>query len=153
MKKPIIIILIVLVLALAAYFIFRKPKDEPAVNSDPGSGTGKTDTETPEKVIKSNPMPLKIGSGHIVGSEENTLVKDVQTALNTKHGAKLVVDGKFGAKTLAALIANGYGGQIYWKQYSQITGKALTTDQQDGNITGIFTADNAANWWSYLTTW
>jgi hypothetical protein len=155
MKKTIIISVIVLVLALAAYFIFRKPKEEePAAGTDPATGSGGTGSETPDKVIKSNPMPLKMGSGHIVGSEENTLVKDVQTALNTKHGAKLVVDGKFGAKTLAALIASGYGGVIYWKQYSKITGKALTTDQQASeDITGIFTADNAANWWSYLTNW
>lgn len=79
-------------------------------------------------------MPLKIGSGHVVGSQQNQLVKDVQTALNKKHGANLVVDGKFGAKTLSVLVKNGYGGVIYWKQYAQITGKKLMVDGKEVTI-------------------
>ena len=156
MKKTIIIISIVLVLALAAYFIFRKPKkEELAVNSDPGTGSGGTGTGTPDKVIKSNPMPLKMGSGFVEGSEQNQLVKDIQTVLNTKHSAGLVVDGKFGVKTLAALLKHGYSGVIYWKQYGEITGKEITASQQKYNDQpgGIWTAENASNWWKYLTTW
>jgi len=152
MKKTIIVAVIVLMLALAAYFLFRKPKEEKieVPNTDPGTGGGATKPLDEPK----NPMPLKVGSGYIAGSYANTLVKDIQDALNTKYKAGLLADGKFGPKTLAALLANKFGGMIYWKQYSEITGKALTTTQAAAEDTGgVFTASNAANWWSYLTTW
>ncbi len=142
MKKTIIVVSVVLVLALAAYFLFRKPSEPPI--TDPATGGGGSDTgNKPTKPTEKNPMPLKIGSGWVAGSMQNTLVKDIQDALNTKHNAGLVADGKFGPKTLKALLANNYPGVIFWKQYSAITGKQLS-------VGGTVVDDsNSWSWWPF----
>lgn len=136
MKKYIIIGIVVVMLAVAAYFIFfRKSSGQEETGAVAGSGdkggTRKIETDT-------NPMPLKVGSGYVKGSDQNKLVKDIQQALNVKHKSGLIVDGKFGPKTLAALKQNGYPVVIYWKHYKQITGNAIYVNGQEVTDTSSF---------------
>lgn len=61
-------------------------------------------------------FPLSIGS-------TGQYVKNLQSALNTRFGSELVVDGIFGIKTARALSAHGYNPDaIYWKHYYDILG-------------------------------
>ncbi len=85
-KKIIIIVVIALILGAILYFILRKPKAPDASTATPGS--------TP---VDSGVFPLKLGSK---GSE----VKALQSYLNNKYGASLVVDGSWGPATGAAVM-------------------------------------------------
>lgn len=94
--KKIVIIIAVAILAYIVFTAFRKPaksgsSDNDGDSSGDGSGTQRTG------------FPLKYGS-------KGKYVKALQRWLNTKQsegvanfGANLVIDGKFGDKTLSAL--------------------------------------------------
>lgn len=94
--KKIVIIIAVAILAYIVFTAFRKPaksgsSDNDGDNSGDGSGTQRTG------------FPLKYGS-------KGKYVKALQRWLNAKQsegvanfGANLIVDGKFGDKTLTAL--------------------------------------------------
>ena len=90
-SKPVLITIVVIVLAIIAavvYFLFFNKKPP----------TGETDIDTSGNKINwtSDEFPLKQGSS-------GTKVKELQAALNILKNNNLATDGKFGAKTLAAL--------------------------------------------------
>ena len=124
MKKTIIIFVVVLVLAIAAYFLFLRKSDDSGTEETGTSGSGSA-SKTKKITTSENPMPLKMGSGFVEGSLQNSLVMDIQSALNSYHNAGLKVDGKFGTETQKALVKFDYPIVIYWKHYSQITGKSV----------------------------
>jgi hypothetical protein len=126
MKNTFLVITFFLVLFAVAYFVFRKKNK--VIAAEKPDEVNNIEPSPVKPLEKGDPMPLKVGSGYVAGSQANTLVKDIQDALNTRFKAGLLADGKFGPKTLAALLANGFGGVIYWKQYSQITGKEITVN-------------------------
>jgi len=126
MKKTIIIFVVVLVLAIASYFLFLRKSDDSGTDETGTSGSGSGSGSKTKKITTSeNPMPLKMGSGFVEGSLQNSLVMDIQSALNSYHKAGLEVDGKFGTETQKALVKFDYPVVIYWKHYSQITGKSV----------------------------
>ena len=121
-KTIIIILVIVLVLAAGVWFFAKKQTDTTTTTgtSGTGAGTGGTGSGT-AKVTEPEKMPLVQGS-------TGTLVKDIQTALNSKYKAGLTVDGIWGPKTQAALSGNNLATTIYWQEWSEITGLALNVN-------------------------
>lgn len=90
----------------------REAVEPPVVLTSPG-GNFKPVSATPKDA---SGFPLSIGS-------TGSYVEKIQSALNSRFGSELVVDGIFGTKTAKALSAHGYNPDaIYWKHYYQILG-------------------------------
>ena len=112
-KTIIIISVIVLLLSAGVWWLAasKKPDEtEPEAGSDEAAKS-----EAAANTVK---MPLKKGS-------RGSLVKAIQEALNRKFNYTLVTDGVWGNKTEQALINLSLPTTIYWKQWSEITGKSL----------------------------
>jgi peptidoglycan hydrolase-like protein with peptidoglycan-binding domain len=113
--KTIVIILVIVIVLVAGVWIWagKKPQD----TTEPAPGSPAADkANAAANTVK---MPLVQGA-------KGELVKSIQTALNSKYNAGLKVDGIWGAKTQAALIANNLPTSIYWKQWNEITGLSVT---------------------------
>lgn len=128
MKKFIIPILLILAI-FAAYWVayginpIKKilgtgtaPDVAPSPVASSGTSPGGNFIKAPAVSPDANGFPLSIGS-------TGQYVKNLQTALNTRFGSELVVDGIFGIKTAKALSAHGYNPDaIYWKHYYDVLG-------------------------------
>lgn len=127
-NKIILIVVIVAILGVVTYYLYKKNKEKNTTptNSNFGSfgtaaGTNTTTTGTGSKWQPEN-FPLQKGM-------QGTKVLQLQKALNIKHQAGLVEDGKFGDKTYGALIKFGYGypvTDILYVNITRTTGGAST---------------------------
>lgn len=136
MKSKTIIIILVIVIALSAgIWIIAAKKKAAALASDPAVDPTDTSGTTPAQTTTI--MPLKKGS-------RCPEVAELQKALNRKYNSGLTVDGIWGAKTQAALLANNLPTTIFWLQYSQITGIALNV-----NGTPVVSAQETSILWGW----
>jgi len=140
MKKTAIIVVAVILIALAVYYYMnpggsllesvglKTAATDPLQNSSATKEdlTGKTPTNggfvVANKIVQdANGIPLMEGkSGSFL--KPDTLVKNIQKALNEKHGTTLKVDGIFGPKTAKALNVHGFPSVIYLDDYYEIMG-------------------------------
>ena len=139
MKKPIIIIVAVLLIAAAVYYYMnpganilesiglKKAAIDPvtgaAVKDDLSGKTATSGNFVPQAEIvrDSNGFPLQQGiSGSLFSPDKS--VKEVQKALNERHGTSLKLDGVYGPKTAKALNVHGYPALIYLEDYYEILG-------------------------------
>lgn len=140
MKKTAIIVVAVILIALAVYYYMnpggsilesvglKKPAVDPLLNSSATKENmaGQTPTNGGFVVAKpisqdANGIPLMEGKSGSFLKPDN-LVKNVQKALNEKHGTTLKVDGIFGPKTAKALNVHGFASVIYLEDYYEILG-------------------------------
>lgn len=98
-------------------------------NSFPMTDTiiNKTKTSTRKPKTESNEFPLRKGSS-------GDKVAQLQTILNSKYKAGLTVDGKFGAKTEAALKKIGKALAVSESLFNVLTQGANTATQSSGSL-------------------
>lgn len=129
MKKLLIPILLILALIAAYWVAFGNPffkifgPSVPSPVAEPVEAQTGT-TTSPGGNFKPTTAPVKDASGFplSIGST-GQYVKNLQTALNSRFGSELVVDGIFGTKTAKALSSHGYNPDaIYWKHYYDVLG-------------------------------
>ncbi len=124
-KTLIIISVVIIVLAVAVWIYAASRKGSLMATVAPdGTGT-KPASDGTTTATESVKMPLVQGS---TGTAAKSLIKSLQTALNKKYNAGLTVDGVWGKLTTKALQANKLPITIYWKQWSEITGIALSSN-------------------------
>ncbi len=133
MKKTIIIIVAILVIAGAAYFYFKPGKGGEILKklgikkaaADPVAiGPEDLTVKAPDNGAFVTAAPIiqdKNGFPLMEGSR-GEFVKNIQTALNTRFGSDLVVDGILGTKTARAISAQGFQVPVYYKHYYSIIG-------------------------------
>jgi len=117
-KKTIVIIIMVVAIAAAIYFFVWKKKAA-AIQADPGK---KADPATP---IHAEPGAKSKNQGStppakyfIKKGDDNKDVKFLQMRLNQKYNAGLVMDGKYGPKTAAAITKAGKNGNgLFYDDY------------------------------------
>ncbi|MDD3739135.1 MAG: hypothetical protein PHP31_07575 [Lentimicrobiaceae bacterium] len=99
MKKDKIFLIIIslAVVAVVVYFFVKKKKTQTTNNTN----TTNNPTKPPVAITDPGWIPATFP---LTKGMQGQLVIDLQTMLNTQHGAKLVVDGKFGEKTYQAVI-------------------------------------------------
>ncbi|MBN2771832.1 MAG: hypothetical protein JXR90_14155 [Spirochaetes bacterium] len=117
-KKIIIIILIITVIGALIYWKRDAIKKKLGMSSEEPEASP-TNQAVQENNISPNVLPPVSKSDYV---ECNRLpykrgckgknVLTIQKLLNKKHKAGLTEDGYFGAKTEAALVANGYGPTV-----------------------------------------
>ena len=140
MKKTFIIIALVLLIAAAAYFYITPGQNvlevvglkKPAVDPAAGATAAVKDDMTKSTATDGNfvkqpaivkdlaGFPLVEGDGSMFSP--NKSVKEIQQALNERHGTSLKIDGVFGPKTAKALNVHGYPQVIYLDDYLEIRG-------------------------------
>ncbi len=102
-KKKVIIITAaaMVIVSIAVWLIVRQKRKgtDNTLQRDAGSTTGSTTTKWTIKNLDDSEIDWPIKRG-----DAGTIVTNIQNGLNSKYGAGLVVDGKFGAKTEAALL-------------------------------------------------
>ncbi|MBV5346817.1 hypothetical protein JZU46_01145 [bacterium] len=116
MKKYKIIIIVAVIVLLLAGGVWWWAASKKADETEPEAGS--EDAVKSQAAADTVKMPLKKGS-------KGSLVKTLQEAINRKWNYALVTDGIWGDKTEKALTNLGLPTTIYWKQWSEITGKSL----------------------------
>lgn len=120
MKKYLILALLVAGV-FASYWVafgnpFKKAVAEPETPGDETGSVAQASEKIPATGKDTRGFPLSQGS-------TGEYVKMLQTALNSRYGSNLVVDGIFGLKTAKAVGAHGFNAEaIYYNHFNQILG-------------------------------
>lgn len=129
-NKVILIVVIVAIWGVVTYYLYKKNKEKNTTPTNSNFGSSGTDTNintntnTSGTSSKWQPEKFPLQKGM-----QGTKVSQLQKALNIKHQAGLVEDGKFGDKTYGALIKFGYGypvTDILYVNITRTTGGAST---------------------------